>query len=347
MRATFMSKLLLMMVLLLVASCSSTTENVPPPVAEVLKPYTVSTLAGSGIYGFADGAGKDAAFADAYGLTTDAAGNIYVADGSNNRIRKITPGGFVTTVAGESAFGSANGTGANALFNYPHGLVVDGDGNIFVADAGNSLIRKISREGVVSTIAGNGAAGFKNGVGKEAQFNFPADLVLDPLGNLYVSDGANHCIRKVTQDGTVSTFATGFGFPEGIEIDKAGNLYVADAGGFVIRKVTPSGVVSVLAGSESEIGYVDGKAGEARFHNPEGIAIDKDGNLYVGDLNAAIRKVTPEGIVSTIAGNGTAGFAEGAAAEARFNQPSGIAIDATGNIYVADVRNSRIRKIQR
>ncbi|MCF0061773.1 hypothetical protein MUK70_21260 [Dyadobacter chenwenxiniae] len=336
------------MALLIAGSCSSIVENVePPPADEVLRPYTVSTLAGSGIYGFADGDGKDAAFSDAYGLTTDAAGNVYVADGNNNRIRKITPHGIVTTVAGDSIFGSNDGSVSEALFSYPHGLVVDGNGNVFVADSGNSLIRKISRDGVVSTIAGNGVIGFKNGVGKAAQFNFPADLVLDPQGNLYVSDGANHCIRKVTQDGTVSTFATGFGFPEGIEIDKVGNLYVADTGGFVIRKVTPEGAVSVLAGSTSEIGYIDGKGGEVRFHNPEGIAIDKDGNLYIGDLNSAIRKVTPEGIVSTIAGNGTVGFADGAADEAKFNQPSGIAMDAAGNIFVADVRNSRIRKIHR
>ncbi|WP_176884857.1 NHL repeat-containing protein [Dyadobacter soli] len=339
---------------LLAGSCDKEETAAPPAPADPPAPtepavphsYTVSTLAGSGIYGFADGHGEDAAFREAYGLATDAEGNLYVADSGNNRIRKITPDGWVTTVAGDSAFGSANGTAAQARFNYPHGLVVDGDGNIYVADAGNSLIRKISPDGIVTTLAGSGAAGFKNGRGKEAAFNFPADIVLDPDNNLYVSDGGNACIRKITPDGVVSTFATGFGFPEGMEIDKAGNLYVADAGGFVVRKVTPQGVVSILAGSTSILGYVDGNGADARFHNPEGIAIDGLGNLYVGDLNAAIRKITPAGIVSTIAGTGVKGFADGTGPEARFSEPSGMAIDPAGNLYVGDVRNLRIRKIQ-
>ncbi|NIJ55513.1 NHL repeat-containing protein [Dyadobacter arcticus] len=344
MRTLFVSALLLTAGLS-IQSCVE-KEELAPPVVAVVKDYTVSTLAGNGTYGFADGAGKDAAFRSAFGLTSDAAGNIYVADGGNNRVRKITPAGIVTTVAGDGTIGSRNGPGENAQFNYPHGLVVDKAGNIYVADAGNNMIRKITPDGVVSTFAGSGVEGLKNGIGAAAAFSFPADIILDPQGNFYISDGSNRCIRKITPDGFVSTFATGFGFPEGLEMDKAGNIYVADAGGFVIRKITPEGTVSIFAGSESEIWYVDGKGAVARFHNPEGIAIDNDGNLYVGDLNAAIRKITPDGIVSTIAGNGTKGFVDGPAMDARFHEPSGVAIDPAGNIYVADVLNSRIRKIK-
>ncbi len=308
--------------------------------------YNVTTLAGSGTPGFANGPGTVAQFKDAWGVGTDAAGNIYVADGSNNMIRKVTPNGVVSTLAGDGTIGSRNGAGTVAQFNYPHGLVVDANGNVFVADAGNNLIRKITPAGVVSTLAGDGNAGLVNGTGNMAEFSFPADITIDGTGNLYVSDGNNKCIRKITPTGTVSTFATGFGFPEGITIDNAGNLFVADAGGLSVRKVTTAGVVSVLAGSPAEGGYVDGPGATARFHNPEGIAIDKQGNLYVGDLNAAIRKITPAGVVSTIAGNGLGGFLDAAGPDARFREPSGIATDTFGNIYVCDVSNSRIRKLQ-
>jgi len=309
--------------------------------------YTVSTLAGDGTLGFKDGAGKDAKFQDAFGLTVDAAGNVYVADGSNNRVRKITPAGEVSTLAGSGAIGYKDGAGNEALFNYPHGLAVDADGNVYVADAGNNRIRKITPAGEVSTLAGSGDPAFADGDGKAASFNFPADLVLDGSGNVFVSDGTNHRIRKITPAGRVTTLTgEAFGFPEGITIDPSGNLYVADAGSGLIRKVTPAGIVTDIAGSVANRGYVDAKGPNAQFHNPEGIAIDAHGNLYVGDLNAAIRKVTPAGEVSTLAGNGVGGFKDGAAPDARFHEPSGIAADPAGNIYVADVGNSRIRKIQ-
>ncbi|WP_448702667.1 IPT/TIG domain-containing protein [Mucilaginibacter sp. AW1-3] len=308
--------------------------------------YTVSTLAGNGTPGAANGPGATAQFKQAWGVAADGAGNVYVADSDNNLIRKITPGGMVSTLAGDGTMGARNGDGAHAQFNYPHGLVVDAAGNVFVADAGNNLIRKVTPAGIVSTVAGDGNAGLVNKTGAEAEFNFPADITLDINGNLYIGDTNNACIRKVTQAGEVITFAVGFRAPEGITIDAAGNLFVADAGGFVIRKVSQAGVVSIVAGSTTEVGYVDGPGTVARFHNPEGIAIDKKGNLYVGDLNAAIRRITPDGVVSTIAGNGQTGFVDAAGPDARFREPSGIATDAFGTIYVCDVSNLRIRKLQ-
>lgn len=308
--------------------------------------YTVTTIAGNGTYGFKDGKGAEAAFRTPYGLATDAAGNVYVADSDNNKIRKITADGTVTTIAGTGIIGSADGAALIAQFNYPHGLVLDATGNIYVADAGNNMIRKITPAGIVSTVAGNGKVGLVNGPAATAEFNFPAGITLDQAGNLYVADGTNKCIRKITPDGIVSTFTeSSFGFPEGIVTDNTGNLYVADAASNVIRKVTPNGTVSTYAGSIP--GYHDGAAADAKFANPEGIAVDAAGNLYIGDLsNNAVRKITPAGLVSTIAGATTRGYLEGQGTNARFSNPSGITVAPSGIVYLGDIDNSRIRKLQ-
>jgi sugar lactone lactonase YvrE len=307
--------------------------------------YTSGTLAGSGVYGFADGPGETAQFKDAYGLVVDAGGNVFVADGSNNRIRKISPAGVVNTVAGSGAKGFADGAGAAAQFSYPHGIALDLYDNLYVADADNNLIRKITPAGVVSTLAGSGEKGYADGPGATAKFSFPMDLVVDPAGNVFVSDGDNRCIRKITPAGVVTTIgAQIFGVPEGIDMDIAGNIYVADTGKSNICKMTQAGVFTIIAGSG--FGYEDGPALTARFRNPEGLAIDQAGNIYVGDLgNAAVRKITKAGEVSTVAG-GTSGFAEGVGINSKFREPAGIDMDFFGNIYVADTRNSRIRKLR-
>lgn len=286
--------------------------------------YTVSTLAGNG---------------DTFGLEVDAAGNIYAADEGGHIIRKITPQGQVSTIAGTGALGFKNGDALTATFNSPIGLAIDGAGNVYVADAGNNLIRKITPQGQVSTLAGSGDKAFKDGMGAEAAFNFPYDLAIDPNGNLFVTDGSNHRIRKITPAGLVTTlpgdapsgFAE-FSFPEGIAIDKEGNLFIADAAGARIYKIDNTGKKSLVS---SDVTL------------PEGIAVDRAGNLFIGDIGASsIRKISPAGFVSTIAGTGHLGYAEGLGPVAQFSEPSPVAVDAAGNIYVGDVGNARIRRLQ-
>ncbi|WP_438422471.1 IPT/TIG domain-containing protein [Aquimarina macrocephali] len=260
----------------------------------------------------------------------------------------------VSTIAG-STQGYVDGTGTVAQFNNPTGITVDTDGNLYVVDIQNHKIRKITAQGVVSTLAGN-TQGNADGTGSMAQFNFPTDITIDTEGNLYAADTWNHAIRKITPQGVVSTiagstpgFADGIGsmaqfnFPYGLVTDTLGNIFVADSGNDKIRKITPQGVVSTIAGSTT--GYTDGTGGMAQFNFPTGIAIDKNDTLYIVERgNNKVRKITPQGVVSTFAGN-TSGFADGNGTAAQFNSPTSIIIDTAGVIYVADAGNDKIRKI--
>jgi sugar lactone lactonase YvrE len=328
----------------------------------IYKPLvTVSTLAGSGTTGFADGTGTAAQFDRPYGVALDANGNVYVADGVNQRIRKITTGGAVSTLAGSGTAGFADGIGATAQFRNPTGIAVDASGNVYVGDVTNNRIRKITPNGVVSTLAGDGTSGLADGTGTAAKFSSPSGLTVDAAGNVYVCDRENNCIRKITPDGVVSTLAGdgaagAFGYADGvgtaarftlprsITVDPAGNLYVVDYGNHRIRKVTSGGVVTTLAGSSK--GFADGMGIAAKFDYPLGIARDTEGNLYVADYNnQRIRKITPSGEVSTLAGSGTQGFVDGTGATAQFEGPFGIGIDVSGNLYVSDRLGHRIRKI--
>jgi len=318
----------------------------------------VVTLAGS-TFGFLDNAiGTLAQLNDPFGVAVDGAGNVYVADTDNHRIRKITPAGAVTTLAGSTA-GFVDATGTAARFSFPYGVAVDGAGNVYVADTGNQRIRKVTPAGVVTTLAGNATAGFVDATGIAARFDFPQGVAVDGVGNVYVGDTVNQRIRKITPAGVVTTLAgstpgfvdgTGiaaqFNSPYGVAVDGAGNVYVADSSNHRIRKVTPAGVVSTLAGSTA--GFVDAAGIAARFNFPFGVAVDGVGNVYVADnSNHRIRKVTPAGVVTTVAGDGTSGFVDGTGTAARFNFPVGVAVDgAGGNVYVADTNNHRIRHIR-
>jgi len=325
----------------------------------------VSTIAGGvneyGQGGFADGQGSAARFRYPYGIAIDAVGNLYVTDIGNFSIRKVTPGGEVSTLAGNGETGLADGQGNAARFKGPSGIAIDATGNLYVADVGSHSIRKVTPNGAVSTLAG-GEEGFTDGHGQNARFSESHGIAIDAAGNLYVADIKNNRIRKVTPNGEVSTlvgsekgFADGQGQnarfygPFGIVIDAAENLYVTDYANHRIRKVTPKGEVSTLAGSGAtgfeNGGFADGLGAAARFNEPMGIAFDTTGNLYVADsLNYRIRKVTTEGEVSTLAGS-EPGFADGEGEDARFHELSDIAIDAAGNLYVVDRFNHRIRKI--
>ena len=326
---------------------------------------TVTTLAGTpGVIGSADGIGAAAQFYVPSGITTDSAGNLYVADQVNHTIRKITPAGTVTTLAGTAGVsGSADGIGAAAQFRNPFAIVADAAGNLYVADAINSTIRRITPAGAVTTLAGTaGSYGVADGSGPTAQFNVPQGITADAAGNLYVVDSGNATIRKITPAGAVSTLAgtpgvTGsadgigaaarFLNPIGITADTGGNLYVADTVNHTIRKITPTGVVTTLAGTAGLPGSADGTIGSARFNAPTGITADQTGNLYVFDFNNfAIRKITPAGVVTTLAGTaGVTGTADGSLATALFGGGYGITADAAGDLYVAESQYNTIRKI--
>jgi hypothetical protein len=332
----------------------------------------VTTLAGSaGQSGSVDGSGSGARFFYPSGVAVDSTGNIYVADLDNNNIRKVTSMGMVTTLAGLAQFdhfgtpigGSADGTGTNALFNYPSDVAVDNAGNVYVADTYNSTIRKITSGGVVTTLAGSaGQSGSADGTNNLALFNFPSGVAVDSAGNLYVADTDNNTIRKVMTNGVVTTLAgsagqsgstdvTGsaarFSEPIGMGVDSAGNVYVADSGNNTIRKVTTNGVVTTLAGSAGQAGSMDGTNNTARFSSPTGVAVDNLGNEYIADTgNSTIRKVASGGVVTTLAGSaGQSGSTDGTNSTALFKEPSGVAVDGAGNVYVADTGNSTIRKV--
>ena len=338
---------------------------IPTPPAANQSALSIATLAGQvGVRGYADGLGNQALFRLPNNVAVDRAGNVYVADTGNNAIRRITTKGVVSTLAGVAgSHGSADGSGGNAWFLAPFGLTADGAGNVYVADTVNNTIRKITPAGVVSTLAGLASqSGKQDGIGAHARFRNPWGVAVDGTGNVFVADMSNDTIRKITPAGVVSTFAghagmpgsvdgfagqARFNAPHGVAADHAGNVYVSDSANHTIRKITAGGLVSTLAGLPGYSGNADGNGNEARFWNPQGLAVDGTGNVYVADTgNNAIRKITVKGVVSTLAGlTGATGTTGGVEKEAQFNGPGGVAVDSEGNIYVADTSNHAVRKI--
>jgi hypothetical protein len=349
-------------------------ENGNDTISKVTPDGSVTTLAGRpGSPGSANGTGSAARFYGPLGAAVDSAGNLYVADTGNHTIRKVTPAGVVTTLAGQSgSFGSANGTGSAARFENPNGLSVDSAGNVYVADTVNHTIRKLTPAGVVTTLAGlAGRSGSTDGTNSNARFNFPTAVAVDSATNIYVTDTFSHTIRKVTPVGTSwvvttlaglagsSGFADGtnsnarFIEPNGVALDSAGNLYVADLGNGTVRQLTPVGtnwMVTTVAGLAGSLGSANGIYSIARFNLPTGVAVDSADNVYVADLgNGTIRKLTQAGTnwaVITLAGTGGIhGSTEGTGMDARFHGPSGVAVDGAKNVYVADQINHTIRKV--
>ena len=326
--------------------------------------YSWTTFAGRlPQFGSADGTGSNARFYYPDAIATARDGNIYVSDTYNHTIRRISAGGTVTTLAGRAGEkGSADGLGGNARFNLPRGLAVDGDGNIYVVEAGNHTLRKITSTGLVTTLAGlAGQIGSADGTGSAARFYTPLGVAVDRDANVFVADYDNGTIRKVTPGGVVSTVAglaraygsadgTGgaarLNGPSGIAIDGTGNLFVTDYSNSNIRKITPEAVVTTVAGMSGVTGTADGTGAVARFNSPQGITIDAAGNFFVADtFNNLIRKMTPAGAVTTFAGDGAAGSADGTGRAARFLAPYGVAVEADGNLVVADANNHSIRRI--
>ncbi len=334
-------------------------QTVTGPVFNYTYTITVSTVAG-GVKGYEDGPAATAKFSGPNGVAVDAQGNIYVADHYNDLIRKITPAGMVSTLAGSTA-GFADGAGAAAKFRRPCGMCIDQQGNLYVTDAGNHMVRKVTPAGVVTRVAGNVVEGYEDGPGLNAKFFSPEHVCIDKQGNLYVAENNNYKIRKINTAGVVSTVAGStwgyqdgaalsakFYSPRGLAVDNDGNIYVSDYFNQKIRRISTAGIVSTVAGST--MGYQDGTGAGVQFEGPRGMVIDAKGNIYlVEDRIHTVRVMTPAGVVTTLSGNPRSdnpyGLVDGPAKDARWRTPMDICLDARGNMYVADFNNSAIRKI--
>lgn len=338
----------------------SCTPKEPDPAPAAARIATTSTFAGSGDIGYLNGTGLNAKFSYPVAITIDKSDNLYVADYGNNVIRKITPAGVVTTFAGYGQSGPVDGVDTVARFYEPTGLVVDKDGNIIVADQQNNMIRKISPNGTVTTLAGSTDAGLIDGQGTAARFYAPTGVAINSLGNIYVTDKFNNCIRMITPAGMVSTVAgSSGGFKDGIAseaqfniplalvFDSGDTLYVTEYSNNCVRKITPAGIVSTLAGSLlGKEGDKNGVGTAAEFKNPYGITIDVANNLYIADeSNNVIRKITPAGVVSTFAGTGMPGATNGNLKTTTFDAPKGVIFDSHKNMFVTEGNGQKIRKI--
>lgn len=259
-------------------------------------------------------------------------------------------GAFVTTLAGspgEGGFTDTGGPASTARFSYPNSIDVDAAGNLYVLEEGNHAVRMITPEGRVSTLAGSGQSGTQDGIGRAASFQRPTDVAVTPSGALFVTESSRGVIRKLTPGEagwTVTTFATGLAYPHGLAVDAAGTLYVAEILKDRIVTISPEGTVTPFAGTRG--GLQDGDLAIAMFRGPFGVEVDAGGNVYVADSNNhCIRKISREGVVSTLAGSRTAGYRDGVGADAQFNLPFDLEVDAWGNVYVADGVNGAIRQI--
>jgi sugar lactone lactonase YvrE len=341
----------------------------------------INLIAGNGIQGYSgdDSMATNAEMYWPYGIAVDWASNVFIADYANHRVRKVDAAtGIITTIAGNgtAGFGGDNNLAVNAQLNYPKGVAVDQAGNVYIADQNNHRIRKVvATTGMITTVAGNGTGGF-SGDGMPAtqtQLNGPTSVVVDINGNLFIADCFNNRVRKVlaTND-TIITVAgnglQGYGgddsaannatlyYPYGIALDGTGNVYIADLQNQRVRKVnSTTGIITTIAGNGYGAGGIGGFSGDdsaatnARLHNPSSIVVDPAGDVFIADVNNnRIRKVSAStGIITTIAGDSTHTYAGdgGLAANARFNEPYCLALDHHGNLFVADVMNNRVRRI--
>ncbi len=350
----------------------------------------ITTVAGNGSLGYSGDGGPatSAQLRDPTDVAVDGSGNLFIADYSNDRIRKVSTSGIITTVAGDGTqgFSGDDGPATSAQLGRPAGVAVDGSGNLFIADSYNSRIRKVSPSAIITTAAGGGIRNVFSGSGDggpatSALLWYPAGVALDNLGNLFIADTGYHRIRKVTSNGIITTVAgtgvaSGSGtasfsgdggpatsaqlsvWPSSVAVDGAGNLFIADRQNGRIRKVSTSGIITTVAGDGtfgSSFSGDGGPARNARLHLGElysfihsSVAVDGEGNLFIADAgNNRIRRVSPAGIITTLAGDGTNGFSGdgGAATSAKLNSPQGVAVDGAGNLFIADTGNNRIRRV--
>ena len=330
----------------------------------------VTTIAGTGVAGSSGdgGAATSAQLNYPYGVSADKSGNVYVVDLSNNKIRMVTSASIITTIAGTGARGSNGDGGAatSAQLNYPYGVSVDISGNLYISDTYNNKIRMVTSKGIITTFAGTGAVGSSGdgGAATSAQLYHPFGLSVDISGNVYIIDSFNSKIRLVSSTGIITTFAgTGtYGSigdacaatsaqlynPYGVSVDISGNVFIADTNNHKIRMVTSTGIITTIAGTGDVGSSGDGSAAtSAQLAGPMGVSVDISGNVYIADsYNNNIRMVTSLGIITTIAGTGAVGSCGdgGFATSAQLNGPEGVSVDISGNVYISDYGNHKIRK---
>ena len=331
----------------------------------------ITSVAGSAIPGFATDGGPatSVSLMHPFGVTTDIAGNFYIADlDSPNVVHVVNSAGIIHVFAGGSYNGLGDGGPAMAAqLNEPSGIAFDGMGNAYIADTYNNRVRKVNTAGIITTIAGNGTPGGSGDglMGTAAQLNLPNAVATDAKGNVYICDQYNNSIRMVNTSGIITTFAgtySGFGGdggpattaqlyqPSGVAVDNAGNVYISDKVNSRIRMVNTAGIITSIAGTLSGNGYSGdgGPATAAQVNIPNGLTVDAVGNLYIADyFNNRIRQINTAGIINTVAGNGNAGFSGdgGPATLAEIAYPTGVAVSPSGNLYIADFSNSKIRMV--
>lgn len=340
------------------------------PVLSVQPGATVATVAGDGVLGYSGdaAAATGASFALPAAVAYDQAGNLYIADAGNDVIRKVDSSGIVTTVAGSGVqgFGGDGGPATAALLDTPTGVAVDGHGDVFIADSHNQRVRMVNPQGIISTVAGNGVAGYSNdgGAAASASLFLPRAVAVDAAGDLYIADTGNNRIRRVS-NGVITTVAgdgeqfysgdggpaasAGLDAPTGVAVDAAGNLYIADSHNQRIRMVSAQGVISTVAGNGT-IGFSgdNGNAVLASLARPTGVAVDASGNVYVADSGNNVLRQISGGVINTVAGDGEEGFGgdNGTALGAVFDTPRSIALDSLGNLAIADRQNQRVRAMR-
>jgi hypothetical protein len=340
----------------------------------IATPDDINTFAGTGTGGFSGDGGPatSAQLQNPGGVAVDASGSLYVADALNHRVRKVDGSGTITTVAGTGigGFSGDGGQATSAELNYPYGVAIDSDGNLYIGDTYNGRVRKVDGSGTITTVAGTGAFGFSGdgGAATSAELYYPYGVAVDGSGTLYIADSGNSAVRRVDGSGTITTIAgTGTaGFsgdggqatsaeldgPHGVVPDDSGNLYVADAGNNRVRRVDGSGTITTIAGTGTAGFSGDGgqaTSADLNLTQGTGLAVDGSANLYVADtLNNRVRKIDGSGTITTVAGTGAEGFSGdgGPAASAELNYPLAVAADSSRNLYIADFWNHRVRKVE-